>query len=114
MYCMYVYELLYVLHFDTTDVFHVPQRPDMVQTLTQQATRKGSSEYATGMWCVCMHQHTMVCVCVRVCVCISTYVQYVWVHVCICICTYVHMCAMCSGSLIYDCYIALIYCTLQR
>ena len=84
---MYVYELLYVLHFDTTDVFHVPQRPDVVQTLTQQASRKGSNEYATGMWCVCMHQHTMVCVCVRVCVCISTYVC----TVCVGTCVYLHM-----------------------
>ena len=79
----------------------------MVQTLTQQATRKGSNEYATGIYVVCMDGciNILWCVYACVCVCISTYVQYVWVHVCICICTYVHMCAMCSGSLIYDCYI---------
>ena len=64
-YCMYVYELLCVLDFATTDEFHVPQRPDMVQTLTQQATRKGSNEYATGINVVCMHASTYYGVCVQ-------------------------------------------------
>ena len=68
---MYVrmYELLYVLHFDTTDKFHVPQRPDMVQTLTQQASRKGSNEYATSIYVVCMDASTYYGVCMRACVC---------------------------------------------